>query len=74
MKKYISLFIKIAITVAIFYFMLKDQDFNKFAELYSKSDGLILFVSSILILLSIFILSFRWNRINKIFQFSIRFK
>ena len=69
MKKYISLLIKIAITVAIFYFMLKDQDFNKFADLYSKSDGLILFASSILILLSIFILSFRWNRINKIFQF-----
>lgn len=71
MKKYISLVIKIAITIAIFYLLLKDQDFDKFRELYIKADSLFLILSVIVVLISIFILSVRWSRINKIFNFNL---
>ena len=71
MKKYISLLIKIGITISIFYWILKGKDHSQLLNKLSDANILFLIIASVVVLLNILAMSYRWHLINYIFKFDV---
>jgi uncharacterized protein (TIRG00374 family) len=67
-KKFILNFIKIAITIGLFYYLLKDQNITELGNRFLSVDLFLFVLAFIVYFFAIYIFAFRWNKINEMYQ------